>query len=231
MKDYKKEYEQAFERAKNYHEGHTLDVNPQAAMEYVFPELKESKDEKMRNHLLNWFKDCKWDAVDNGTLKRDDIIAWLEKQGEQKPEFCHHEVDFSDCSEEYRKAYYDGWNNCNQQHAQLEAEQKPVDNLKWDELTWEDINTIEEIINEVHSDFRNSIGAERFGKEVLERFRWIKGDEYTDICEQKPAWSEKDEVVLQKIIQCIISLSEECEVDLNEKINWLKSLKERIKGE
>ena len=51
---------------------------------------------------------------------------WLEKQCEQKPNFCHHEVDFSDCSEEYIKAYYDGWNNCNQQHAQLEAEQKPV---------------------------------------------------------------------------------------------------------
>ena len=49
-----------------------------------------------------------------------------EKQGRQKPNFCHHEVDLSDCSEEYRKAYYDGWNNCNQQHSQLKAEQKPT---------------------------------------------------------------------------------------------------------
>ena len=47
-----------------------------------------------------------------------------------KPNFCHHEVDFSDCSEEYIKAYYDGWNNCNQQHAQLEAEQKPTDKVE-----------------------------------------------------------------------------------------------------
>lgn len=53
----------------------------------------------------------------------------LEKQGEQEinePDWCHHKVDLSDCSEEYRKAYYDGWNNCNQQHAQLKAEQKSV---------------------------------------------------------------------------------------------------------
>lgn len=52
------------------------------------------------------------------------LIKHLEKQGEKKPDFCYHEVDLSNCSEEYRKAYYDGWNNCNQQHTQLEAEQK-----------------------------------------------------------------------------------------------------------
>lgn len=50
------------------------------------------------------------------------------KKIEHKSDFCHHEVDFSNCSEEYRKGYYDGWNNCNQQHAQLEAEQKPIPN-------------------------------------------------------------------------------------------------------
>ena len=43
---------------------------------------------------------------------------------DSEPSFCHHEVDFSNCSEEYKKAYYDGWNNCNQQHSQLEAEKE-----------------------------------------------------------------------------------------------------------
>ena len=32
-----------------------------------------------------------------------------------EPDWCHHRVDLSNCSEEYRKAYYDGWNNCNLQ--------------------------------------------------------------------------------------------------------------------
>ena len=44
----------------------------------------------------------------------------------QKPNYCHHEVDETGWTEEYRKAYYDGWNNCNQQHAQLEAQRKPT---------------------------------------------------------------------------------------------------------
>lgn len=77
-------YDEALERAKNYCKGHHTDVNPQAAMGYVFPNLKESEDERIRKQLLNWFKGCHWDSIDNETLKRDDIIAWLEKQDEKK---------------------------------------------------------------------------------------------------------------------------------------------------
>ena len=60
------------------------------------------------------------------------VVAWLndvkrklEKQGSE-PNWCHHKVDLSDCSEEYRKAYYDGWNNCNMQHSQCESEKSGV---------------------------------------------------------------------------------------------------------
>ena len=53
----------------------------------------------------------------------------LETQGEQsvEPKWCHHKVDLSDCSEEYRKAYYDGWNNCNMQHSQCKTESNDKD--------------------------------------------------------------------------------------------------------
>ena len=50
----------------------------------------------------------------------------IEKQSEQKPDYCHHKVDLSNCSEEYRKAYYDGWNNCNMQHSQCKSESNDV---------------------------------------------------------------------------------------------------------
>jgi hypothetical protein len=80
--DYKKKYEQALERAKNYHEGHTLDVNLQAAMEYVFPELQESEDEKVRKRIIRVFKGEIGLPTKEETKK---YIAWLEKQGEQKP--------------------------------------------------------------------------------------------------------------------------------------------------
>ena len=101
-------------------------------------------------------------------------------------------------------------------------EQKPVYNLKWNELTWEDINTLEEIINNVHYEFRNGIGEESFGKEVLERFREIKGDKYMDICEQKPAWSEDDEEMLRRCISATFDHGYLKECD------WLKSIKDRV---
>ena len=53
----------------------------QACIEELIPELKESEDERIGKQLLNWFKGCHWNSIDNGTLKRDDIIAWLKKQG------------------------------------------------------------------------------------------------------------------------------------------------------
>ena len=42
--------------------------------------------------------------------------------------------------------------------------------VNYDELTWKDINELEEIINNVHYEFRAGIGEESFGREVLERF-------------------------------------------------------------
>lgn len=53
----------------------------------------------------------------------DEKCIWdLVKEQSVEPEWCHHKVDFSGCSEEYRKAYYDGYNNCNMQHSQRKAE-------------------------------------------------------------------------------------------------------------
>lgn len=51
-----------------------------------------------------------------------------------------------------------------------------IDSLQQDQpiqintLTWKDINDLERIINNVHYEFRNGIGAKSFGEEVLERF-------------------------------------------------------------
>lgn len=80
--DYEKAYKEAFERAKQVHAS-SVDENKKSA-EYIFPELQESEDEKIRKILINL-------VVSNGTayyinkIHKDKIFAWLEKQGEQKP--------------------------------------------------------------------------------------------------------------------------------------------------
>lgn len=93
-------------------------------VEGFLPELIESEDEKIRKFLIKWIQDNYYHGTTEIPTKT--LIGWLEKQGKAEPKWCHHKVDLSGCSEEYRKAYYDGWNNCNQQHSQCKSEENDV---------------------------------------------------------------------------------------------------------
>ena len=53
----------------------------QEVAEKYFPELKESEGEKIRKALIRFHKS----TIDVDGIKGEDIIAWLEKQSEQKP--------------------------------------------------------------------------------------------------------------------------------------------------
>lgn len=75
------------------------------------------------------------------------------------------------------------------------------------ELTWQDIVSLEETINEVHYENRNGIGAESFGKEVLEKFYNKKGIYHRD------EWSAEDEEIclgiMTEIARAGLSLDED----------------------
>lgn len=87
-------------------------------------EPEESEDERIRKELIFYFnsEDIAHQYVTDE--RRERWVSYLEKQKEQKPNYCHHDVDETGWTEEYRKAYYDGWNNCNMQHEQLKADRK-----------------------------------------------------------------------------------------------------------
>ena len=73
-----KAYDEAIERANELYDEHERDI---ALL--IFPELKESEDEKIRKVLLNDFKNNCSEYYCEG-VNRDMIIAWLEKQGKQR---------------------------------------------------------------------------------------------------------------------------------------------------
>ena len=80
--DYKEKYEQALERAKYYHDRDNIQF-----LENIFPELKESKDEKIRNVLVDYFKRYK-EQEECGIktfygIPTDNIITWLENHSVQ----------------------------------------------------------------------------------------------------------------------------------------------------
>ena len=86
MEYYKRKYRETFEKAREIYNDSFFNkgVSGHNLMERLFPELKESEDEKIKKAIISYIdyegqRGGEWFGV-----KVDDIIAWLEKQGIQK---------------------------------------------------------------------------------------------------------------------------------------------------
>ena len=77
MIDYKEKYEQAIERLKQWDREHPNGYAISERDEFVFPELKKSDGERIREYLITYFSDIDDCA---SSLKGKDVVAWLEKQ-------------------------------------------------------------------------------------------------------------------------------------------------------
>ena len=93
-----KAYDKALERARVFNDGGKTDIEKGTTLcEYIFPELKESEDERIRNAIIKYLDALDDDEIRYGVSFKD-MRVWLEKQGEQKsvdnvePKF--HEGDF-----------------------------------------------------------------------------------------------------------------------------------------
>lgn len=68
-----------------------LTLEQKKQLEKIFPELKESEDEKIRKALIRYFTLSDEHAYNEACgVSYRDIVAWLEKQGEQK------EIDYNE---------------------------------------------------------------------------------------------------------------------------------------
>lgn len=71
--NYEKAYKEAIEIAREIN--NEQQAQPFNIMTRVFPELKESEDEKIRKDLINYFNGA---ALEH---REEEVLAWLEKQG------------------------------------------------------------------------------------------------------------------------------------------------------
>lgn len=180
------------------------------------PQPYKGNADTMRKNLIKAFKSVgsnHWGGFDVRDiihfLESKDAIE-LEKQGE--PNWAHHKVDLSDCSKEYRKAYYDGWNNCNKQHSQLKDEQNPA----WSE---EDELMLTSTVNTL----KLTNGAAQM------KIDWLKSIKNRVQPQQKQEWSISDERILNNIFTYLGYAKDGnkyCTPELIcEAENWLKFLK------
>ena len=83
-----KRYDEAIERAKIKRDEYLRLDGPKSHVpqdiENIFPELKESEDEKIRKEIINYFKCQSRDEPARKNI-HNKWITWLEKQGEQNP--------------------------------------------------------------------------------------------------------------------------------------------------
>lgn len=79
-----KRYDEALGRAKGLYAKGAPDS---LYLEEIFPELKESEDERIRKNLIELFHDTvsNDEIFSDYGLDKTEVLAWLEKQGEQKP--------------------------------------------------------------------------------------------------------------------------------------------------
>ena len=74
-------YNEALGRARKLKEMYPQDA---PGYEEVFPELRESEDERIRKEIIDIVKSYRKNCITEGTHRFDDCLAWLEKQKEQK---------------------------------------------------------------------------------------------------------------------------------------------------
>jgi hypothetical protein len=86
--DYKEEYKRALSMAKMWCRNTAMPDNVKEIFSKIFPELKESEDERIRKWLIDTIKAVPNDSIEWEKIDKSDILAWLEKQGEQKTDEC-----------------------------------------------------------------------------------------------------------------------------------------------
>ena len=225
------------------------------AIETIIPELKESKDEKIRNALIRFHKS----TIDIDGIKGADIIAWLEKQGDKDKlikELGKYKVKYT---QEVLEKHINSMSNKDDKRLRNttisflkdfadKGYENAVECIDWLEKQDADIDInpseFEMRLNKLLKQFESLpkediVSSLSFYLNVIQNDGTYKAEEKQG--EQKPAaWSEEDEKMLGSIIIDVDYIGEfpdyptklDCELkdESNAKIKWLKSLKDRIRG-
>lgn len=235
-------YEEALERCKKEFDFSNLAYSHEEIrqrLERVFPELRESEDERIRKALIQNLKERFGTKGDMGEgLYMPDVLAWLEKQSEQSiitdvfikaglktykddDKWCVLAGDniqdgvcgFGDTIDEALFEFF-------KKLTENKSEQKPYP------------ETLDKAIELYYYSYGNGKGG--FNNLSLEKFKDITKT-FVDDYGGKSAWSEEDEHTSEAIIKEIEANKKACP-EYDEKaydmfLSWLKSIKERMKGE
>lgn len=153
-----KAYDELFVKAKQIYNKEN-DVLILHTIEDLFPEFKKSEDEKIRKWLIGYFNQYIIDGMPqvfgNG-LNVEDVIAWLEKQGEKIDAIENFDTEFEkqvsyliasaiNKEHEYNQGYVKWVANALFNYAKHELEKQGKQNITWseeDESNFQNIDSV-----------------------------------------------------------------------------------------
>ena len=182
----------------------------------IFPELKEREDMQIMKEIAEF--------IYNSAFKRKDIkkkekwLAWLEKQGEQKPDWSEEdEWKFSDIL-----ALLRGGESCHYNTPDLFEWLKSLKSRIQPKQEWseEDKNRFSNLIFLVKCSSENEATKKGF-IDFINRIKSLRP-------QPKNEWSEEDKNILNGITSYLCT-HDACELDgFDRWYHWLESLKDRL---
>jgi hypothetical protein len=221
--DYKEKYEQAMERARQFFKKPYLEDSA-GIVGYIFPELAESKDERIRKRLVEYFEgyydgfatdrnhvNVHWEG-----LEVKEVLAWLEKQGKTSPILSNSsnigKVEQKPAEDRYMEGYLNGINDAS----------KTLKSAGWSE---EDKIRLDRICKTLWKN-RKGDTDEIFQQE--QDVDWLKSLKDRVQPQSQPTWSEEDEEMFDYALDMIEWYSGKNENRVRLVSDWLKSLKQRL---
>lgn len=244
MELYEKKYKEALERMKSWAKGEHPEcfTEAQKTAEFIFPELKESDDDRIRKEILAFINRKKsLGSVNPEELgKSNSWIAWLEKQGKKDEkililkdqiESLHaaikalketHRIELEKQDEKTSDKIVEKARTEKQRVLLTETDGSA--NIDWDCRSLDDVKILLkcglEFIRTIEAD-KQILTDSRFGGcSIRVPTRYDKGIKQN---EQKSSWSEEDEKIYQSIMDDTV---QENQLD-GKQIDWLRNIKYR----
>lgn len=215
--DDEKKYKEALEKLQEAlapKDGREISGLTRACIEEIFPELKESDDERIRKALITYFQrfPYPYGGIESAGTNAKEAIAWLEKQGKQKTDIPKWK---------YKKDNAPLSKDClilNRYGCVVKAVSGAMVSDAW-------VLDYDELVKLPKEEVEKQ-GEKLQGKTALEAIQEEKIDNANKI-EQSSAWSEEDEKNLKRVIWYVENpaLNVVKDTMLSE---WLKSIKERV---
>lgn len=199
-----KAYDEALERAKAYHRNE-LSGSRKEITEYIFPELRESEDERIRKEMIKYFTEIKSTVPIGSPNHFDSYLAYLERQKEQK----HAPDDLQKSFEAGQMSIVD---NPEQYGLCKKTEWSEVDKMVLNSaIFWlERTLTVEKAIDISTRDCPLSMN------ETLDKLKSLHP-------QAKRYWSEEDEKMLESIVNLVAGADSQPLGLRFKQFSWLKS--------